>query len=148
MNGDLAALAVGTLLSVGALAFVLYPLFFEVPPRRNIARPFRTQAKDSAIQALREIEFDKAIGKLSGADYAELRREYVVRALREFRTADAAAATDSATPSFRKVASLADPIEERVRAYRAARRECRTCGLRPEPDALYCSSCGVLLDGN
>jgi hypothetical protein len=39
-----------------------------------------------------------------------------------------------------------DPVEARVRAYRQARKDCRTCGLRPEPDAVYCSTCGSYLD--
>ena len=142
MNGDLSALAIGTVLSVGALGFVLYPLFFAVQPRRAIARRMAAHADDSAIRALREIEFDKATGKLSDADYAELRREYGAQALRELRSADAA------TVSSPALAPSADPVEERVRAYRAAHRECGTCGLRPESDAVFCSNCGVFLDGN
>jgi len=147
MTGDLAALTAGTVLSVGALAVVLYPLFFDVRPRRNVAARAITHADDSAIRALREIEFDRATGKLSDADHVQLRREYGARALRELRAADAAAAPVRATPPMSEVAPSADPIEDRVRVYRATHRECRTCGLRPESDALYCSSCGVFLDG-
>jgi len=86
-----------------------------------------------ALRALKEIEFDRATGKLSDADYAELRRTYADRAVRELRGA--------ASPG-----EPTDPIEARVREYRLTRRECPTCGLRPEPDAIYCSSCGGYLD--
>lgn len=137
MSADLGALAVGTLLAVGALAFVLYPLFFDVRPRRTVTHTADTHGDDSAIRALREIEFDKATGKLSDADYAELRRQYGAQAVRELRSVGPEPASGRS----------ADPIEDRVRAYRAAHRECRTCGLRPEPDALYCSTCGGFLDG-
>jgi hypothetical protein len=138
---DLLALVAGTVLAVGALGFVLYPLFFPVGQRvaRSTGEPAVTRDA-SAIQALREIEFDRATGKLSESDYQELRRTYTEQALREMRAADAgtgAPAPDSGT----------DPVEARVLAYRMARRECPTCGLRPEPDALYCSNCARYLAG-
>jgi hypothetical protein len=143
MSSDLGALIAGTVLAVGALAFVLYPLFFDVRPRRAAPRVKTEESDDSAIRALREIEFDKATGKLSDADYAELRAEYGAKAVRELRDAGAAL---PAVPSASGPAPVTDPIEARVRAYRASHRECRTDGLRPEPDAIYCSACGKFLD--
>ena len=117
------ALGIGTLLAVVALAFVLYPLLFDPTPSRprEFARAIvpTPGREEDAVVALREIEFDRATGKLSDADYAELRRAYTDRALSELRTASVEAV---------------DPVEARVRAYRSARRECVTCGLRPEPD--------------
>jgi hypothetical protein len=125
VNAEVLALVVGTVLAVGALAFVLYPLFFDVP-RRVITR------------ALREIEFDRATGKLSDVDYAELRRDYGNRAVSEMRTAGAPKAP---------VTPPADAVEARLREWRASHRDCRTCGVRPESDAVYCSNCGLFLDG-
>lgn len=144
MNANLAALVVGTLLAVGALSFVLYPLFFAPRARRSRGdSPPVAQGigDDSAIVALREIEFDRATGKLSEHDYAELRRAYGERALRELRATNAQAAAEVTAD-----ATTEDPIEARVRAYRATHRECSTCGLRPEPDAIYCSTCGSYLE--
>ena len=128
------ALVVGSVLAVGALAFVLYPLFFDRPAsaRPRVARP--TEQGESAIVALREIEFDRATGKLSDTDYNELKSAYSTRALAELR------ASSGTTEDV-------DPVEARVRAYRQARKECTKCGLRPEPDAIYCSTCGTYLDG-
>lgn len=135
MSSSAIALLAGTLLAVGALAFVLYPLFFEPRPVRR--RPASADdSTESAIVALREIEFDRATGKLSESDYNELKATYAARALAELRSADAS------TPQ-----PELDPVEARVRAYRQARRECGACGLRPEPDAVYCSTCGTYLDG-
>ena len=134
MSGDLLALLAGTLLAVGALGFVLYPLFFPSSEAHGSRIDASVATEDSPIVALREIEFDRATGKLSESDYAELKSAYSARAVAEMRKADA-------TPE-----PALDPIEARVRAYRRAHKECRTCGLRPEPDAVYCSSCGVFLD--
>jgi hypothetical protein len=135
MSAEVVALVVGTILGVGALAFVLHPLFFASPPppHRRVADEAAGEA--SAIVALREIEFDRATGKLSEADYAELRAAYTGRALRELRSGKA-----------RGTDAPLDPIEARVRAYRMTHRDCPTCGLRPEPDAIYCSTCGSFLD--
>ena len=135
MSGAI-ALAAGTVLAVGGLAFVLYPLFFGAPGRRPRPRS-AAFGEDSAIRALREIEFDRATGKLSDADYAELRRTYGEKAVRELR------AQSATLPSAN--ADAVDDVEARVRAYRATHRECRTCGLRPETDAIYCSTCGSYL---
>jgi hypothetical protein len=135
MNGDMIALAVGTVLAVATLAFVLYPLFFASEPRRRGSRPAVPAPDASAILALREIEFDRATGKLSESDYAELRASYADRALRELREAKA---DTSALPQ--------DSIEARIREYRLTHRECPTCGIRPETDAAYCSHCGSYLD--
>ena len=90
---------------------------------------------EDAIVALREIEFDRATGKLSDADYAELKTRYTQRALEVMRASGIAAASD-----------VNDPIEAVVLAYRARLRSCARCGPRPEPDAIYCSNCGAYLD--
>lgn len=111
-------LLVGTALALAALAFVLYPLFQEplgVQPRRRRASPVGIT---TAVDALREIEFDHVTGKLSERDYAELKATYTQRAV------DAMRATEGGT---------------------ASALVCGRCGPRPEPDAAYCSECGAAL---
>jgi len=134
------ALAIGTLLAVAALAYVLYPLVFASPAPG--ARPLRRSARgasegdEDAIVALREIEFDRATGKLSDADYAELKTRYTQRALDAMRAAGSAPAD----------APVEDVVEAAVLAIRARLKSCARCGPRPEPDAIYCSNCGAYLD--
>lgn len=111
------ALLVGTLLALGALSFVLYPLFMSGPPVAS--PPLDRQSGDGepdrnpALDALREIEFDRQTGKLSDADYAVLKETYTQRAVTAMRAGGG-------------------PV-------------CITCGPRPESDALYCSNCGARL---
>lgn len=80
-------LIVGTALALFALAFVLHPLFF--PPSRTyeqrIIRKTAARLATPAVDALREIEFDKETGKLSEGDYNALRVSYTERALKELR---------------------------------------------------------------
>lgn len=111
-------LLVGTALALAALAFVLYPLFREPfgvqPRRRRVARAGVT----TAVDALREIEFDHATGKLSERDYTELKATYTQRAVDAMRAGESGA--------------MSVPV-------------CGRCGPRPEPDAVFCSECGTAL---
>jgi hypothetical protein len=130
------ALIVGTILAVGALAYVLFPLLAGAAPavrRRPVsAAQSSAAAEHEAVVALREIEFDRATGKLSDADYDELRTRYTERAVEALRASTGTAA---------------DPAEAAVLAYRSRLKSCAKCGPRPEPDAVYCSSCGSFLPG-
>lgn len=132
------ALVIGTLLAVGALAFVLYPIFFGTTTRVTPVRyTARLNEGESAVAALREIEFDRATGKLSDADYAELKARYTNEALEAMRRKPATAGAPGA-PSD-------DEIEAAVRAYRESHAACPVHGPRPEPDAEFCSDCGRYL---
>src|SRR5262245_11908368 len=85
------ALIIGAALAVGALVYVLLPLFDAVAPAWS-RRPSRSVAtSESAIDALREIEFDRATGKLSDDDYSALKAEYTRSALVEMRARDSVA---------------------------------------------------------
>ena len=132
-------LIVGTLLAVLAVAYVLYPLLFSSASASHrpvgLAR-VAPPADEDAIVALREIEFDRATGKLSDTDYAELKSRYTSRALAAMRARGEGGA--DATPE--------DLVEATVLAYRQRLKSCARCGPRPEPDAVYCSNCGSYLD--
>ena len=138
------ALVIGTLLAVAALAYVLYPLLFETAAvgeraTPGAARVASTGTDEDAVAALREIEFDRATGKLSDADYADLKTRYTARALEAMRAGGDAGATDA-------VSVGEDAAEAAVLAVRRRLRTCARCGPRPEADAVYCSNCGAYLD--
>ena len=81
------ALLIGTLLALAALSFVLYPLLIGEPTRAPANNALRAggSSRHQAIDALREIEFDRATGKLSDSDYNELKASYTARAINEMR---------------------------------------------------------------
>jgi hypothetical protein len=146
------ALGAGTALALGAALVVLGPLWkgdadappSEGTPERGAAGEARAEGV-SAVEALREIEFDRATGKLSDDDYAALKTAYTRDALAELRAADgkrAGAAAAVAAPVG------TDPVEDALRLYRerqafaraAGRADARTCpvdGPRPEADAVF-----------
>jgi hypothetical protein len=147
-------LVVGTALALGALTLVLSPLLGavdesprEIPRETPAARKARErELANTAVDALREIEFDRETGKLSDTDYAELKQRYTREALAELRAADAAAATSSGGAPVRPSATAVDDaVEAAIQRARTMQKQCGVCGPRPEPDATYCSSCGRYL---
>jgi hypothetical protein len=98
--------------------------------------------KGIALAALREIEFDRATGKLSDEDYTHLKTKYTAEALAVLR-AEGEQGADVSAPS---APPSNDPVEamiaDRVRRLKDSGIRCPGCGPRPESDALFCSSCG------
>ena len=141
----MAALVIGTLLALGALAFVLYPVFFgsaratATPSASARARADVDVDESSAVAALRELEFDRATGKLSDADYADLKALYTKSAIAAMRRGTEADDEPAARPTDAEV-------EAAVRAHRQRLAGCPACGPRPESDAVYCSNCGRYLN--
>jgi hypothetical protein len=147
-------LAAGTVLVLGGLSLVLWPLINHDGSVVLPARGDRSQredadaeeASDGAVAALREIEFDRATGKLSDTDYAELKARYTKAALAELRGADAPPPAVVA-PALEEIDAGLTPVEAAIRRAKANQKSCVVCGPRPEPDAIYCSSCGRYLPG-
>jgi hypothetical protein len=142
------ALLVGTLLAVAALYYVLDPLFRQQVPRARVAQgrdmasgEERRVDESAAIEALREIEFDRATGKLSDSDYAALRERYTSAAVAALR------ASDNRVAAAAGAAKLSGDVEALVARFRGQARSCPECGPRAEPDAVYCSNCGRYVAG-
>jgi hypothetical protein len=138
-------LIAGVAVAIAALALILEP----------VARPSATPAgassaadddeipleesaspKVQALIALKEIEFDRATGKLSDEDFERLRARYSRQALSALDAEEAGEARLAA------VATADDPAEALIRAARSGLRVCPACGPRPEAEATFCSECG------
>jgi ribosomal protein L40E len=84
------ALFLGTALAVTSLLFVLYPLFRAEPAQiRRVARPVPVMQSTSAVDALRELEFDQQTGKISASDYESLKARYTEQAVAVMRAGNA-----------------------------------------------------------
>jgi hypothetical protein len=148
LSSSSAPFIVGIALALIALAIVLWPVFGDAMPS-NVRPEHRSAPKleiddepvpGSAIEALREIEFDRATGKLSDEDYDGMKARYTVQALVELR-----GAKDG--PALLPTVAPVDVAERLVQKYRPGSTICSAHGLRPEPDALFCSECGSYLPG-
>ena len=140
-------LVAALLLAAAAIWLVLGPLLWPEAGRVRAWEPPEPEetARGVALNALREIEFDRETGKLSEADYAELKSRYTVAAVAALRKE--ATQSDLPDPSDLSDSALEAMIAARARAIAGgAVPACGTCGPRPEPDAVFCSSCGRRLD--
>ena len=135
-------LIAGILLAAGAVFFVLQPILRpEMTGNENRETGNVDEGDDPdddlspravALRALKEIEFDRATGKLSDADYETVRSRYTSEALAALRTEQPGGGSREtgaigAAPS--PVSRLPVPV-------------CPTHGPRPETDAQFCSDCG------
>ncbi|MEO8450827.1 MAG: zinc ribbon domain-containing protein [Gemmatimonadota bacterium] len=130
----LAVLALG----IFVVWFLLAPFIArQLPP--SLADPpiAEETARGQALLALRDLDFERETGKLSEADYADLKTKYRQEALAllDAEPADPAEALVSA-----RMRARLDPVPA------GDRISCPQCGDRPEPDARYCSSCGASLE--
>src|SRR5436189_2354479 len=130
-------LILGILLAAGATYFVLRPILR--PPLESAgSEPAGDEGEDPAddmspqtvaLRALKEIEFDRATGKLSDTDYEQLKAKYTAEALAAMRG-------ERAPPVVRRPSK--SPADA-TRTTHPAR--CPGHGVRPEPGAQVCSGC-------
>lgn len=140
-------LIAGILVALAALALVLEPLVRTAAPvftssDHTLDDLDFTDIEESespkvqALLALKEIEFDRATGKLSETDYAALKARYAGQAMAAIKAEEQISAG----------ADAGDAAEAAIQRARAgARSVCPTCGPRPETGATFCSSCGRTL---
>lgn len=136
-------LTAGVLLALGAVWYVMGPVLRPATAGRGTgdegAGGDASDAEEDlspravALRALKEIEFDRATGKLADADYDELKQRYTAEALTALRgdegrgTGEAGAGTATGAPRP---------------ASRVPRPACPDHGPAAEPDAVFCSTCG------
>jgi hypothetical protein len=127
-----------------AAALAAAVLLVVIGPRRAGRRPLEPfdpppieeTRRGQALLALKDLDFDHATAKISDEDYHQLRERFTEDAL----------------------ATLGDDPIDQAEALIASRRallegptgpplpNCLTCGPRPEPDARFCSECGMRID--
>src|SRR5205814_712110 len=128
-------LILGIALAASATYFVLLPILR--PPLESAGALSGDQGEDPgddmspravALRALKEIEFDRATGKLSDSDYDQLKAKY---------TAEALAALRGESGFRSREIGIAQTPGSRIPTL-----QCPEHGTRPEKDALFCSDCG------
>ena len=151
----LAAIIVG-----GIIAFIAYPLFTgsrDEPPEAPDELDGLIAQRDAAYDAIRDLDFDFQLGKLSQSDYAELREKYKARAATALQQIDALGGNGPGAHIEEEVAQLRaakraappadDAIEREVARLRAGKSapsnlRCSNCGTPYRAGDAFCAKCG------
>ncbi|MFL5403123.1 MAG: zinc ribbon domain-containing protein [Gemmatimonadales bacterium] len=141
--------AVAVLVGFAVLWLVLEPLISPARSQPLPPEPIDPEEtpKGIALTALKEIEFDRETGKLSESDYQLLKTKYTATALEALRreteevgSGDIEALIAAKVRALRFASAAISSNEPTSRL--SGGPACNACGPRPEPDALFCSSCG------
>jgi hypothetical protein len=134
-----AAAAVG----IAALRMVI-PLTSKATPDTTQVLGGRTRAvleRDKALvlRSIKELEFDRAMGKVSEKDFTEMSGRLRARAARLMRQLDAGA-------GYRE--QIDREIEKRLgkAPVVAAPGLCTSCGTKNDADAKFCKGCGKAME--
>ncbi|MEO8199839.1 MAG: zinc ribbon domain-containing protein [Gemmatimonadota bacterium] len=156
----IAEVIAAVIVGVFALGLVLEPLIrSQGGPQGEVDFLEEADPDDTprgvALAALKEIEFDRATGKLSDTDYHLLNTQYTARALEATREEERDAANRPARGLSPEISRSPEGIEAiiaaKVQAIRSASTgsnqgmTCPVDGPRPESDAIFCSTCGLRL---
>lgn len=100
----------------------------SAPALSGSAREALEQEKALVLRSIKELEFDRAMGKLSDADFAEISGNLRARALGLLEQLEKAPAVDESD------------VEDE-----ADLRACSKCRTDNDPDAKFCKNCGARL---
>ncbi len=143
---------VAVLLSIGILLYVLYPIwqkkyrFAQLPlALDNSGVTSLQQLKNEMLMAIKEIDFEYQMEKMSQSDYESLKSEYQNRALQVLKRID----------ELENSHSKDEDIEAQIRVCRQQLKEqsrtnggvhyCPNCGEKAQPHFKFCVNCGQKL---
>lgn len=146
-------------LAAWAGAYVGYAVYRMVVPL--LARDFgervemvggRTRAaldreKTLVLRSLKELEFDRAMGKVSEADFEEMGHRLRARAIRLMKQLDVEAVDFLAVIERELEERLGRTAEPPPPAAEVAALTCGGCGTSNDGDARFCKECGATLSG-
>jgi predicted nucleic acid-binding Zn ribbon protein len=139
---------------IAAIAFVAYPLFqrsdeldvafvgMSDPVIENLIAQ-----RDATYSAIKDLENDHTMGKLSDSDYRSLRAKYETKAVAILQELDSL----TGAKAKGRTSSREEMIEQEVgrlrRAAATGSTHCPKCGTPHAPDDVFCAKCGASLRG-
>lgn len=137
-----------TIAAAGVCAAALYRTLAPLvqresgAPRERLsdrARSALEREKMLVLRSIKELEFDRAMGKLSASDFDEMAGRLRARAIALMKQLDAG------SPAYREV--IERELAARVSAAPPAVRTC-ACGTSNDSDAAFCKRCGTRLQSD
>jgi len=128
-----------------ALALTKEPAAVENARASGRRKKELEREKAALLKALKELEFDHQMGKVSDADFREIGGQYRARAVRVMRQLDVAggeADYRSLVERDVKTRTGAKPAEPAPRS----KPKCAGCATENDVDAEFCKKCGKKLE--
>ncbi|MBT3604411.1 MAG: hypothetical protein HN521_15245 [Candidatus Latescibacteria bacterium] len=116
------------LIAIGVLLFIFTPLFatsdtIVQTTQRETKRRQMLEESERVYEALRELDFDKRMGKVEEGDYQDMRNRYQAQAVELMKALDKTNGTAS-RPKDIPIAKATDAsIEKEIAAIRQARNK-------------------------
>jgi len=107
-----------------------------IPALGNQTRAALEREKALVLRAIKELEFDRAMGKMSEKDFAEMSARLRTRAAGLMRQLDAGV-------GYRD--QIEKEVARRVGVTAPVKPLCPSCGKERDPDARFCKHCGASL---
>jgi hypothetical protein len=141
------------ILLIGSCYWIIHPLFQEdvrqngfTPKPTDILKELKHK-KDGAYAAIKELEFDLSMGKLTEEDFQILKRQYTIEAVGYMKEVDK---LESSPAAFSKpVATVFEEENEQgataIRNHKSAKRQhvyCTSCGAKAAVESRFCVACG------
>ncbi|MDZ7292612.1 MAG: zinc ribbon domain-containing protein [candidate division KSB1 bacterium] len=138
---------IGILLAILTAVFVGYPLFQKQQRKVSFAVNHRAQElearKAEIYAAIRDIDFDYRMGKLSQEDYQALRDRYKAEAIDMMKQIDALMLRQSRSSSSKGDGKEGSGQSRKTTVSSGKKlRFCPQCGQPVEADDRFCSACG------
>jgi hypothetical protein len=150
------AVGLGLLIAGAVIAFLAWPWQarrgLKTAPTQDVPAETLDEQYDAVLSALRDLDFDHAVGKVAEEDYATLRRALLVEAANliaqlDERTAAEAnleARLEKESLALRQVRRIA-PDQDAFAPSFIGEGACTVCGRMPRLGDLYCADCGARL---
>ena len=141
---------------VAVVAIVGWPYFSPsretesmLAGKADLALENLTVQRDAAYSAIKDLEFDHTIGKLSDTDYKTMRAKYETKAVAVLQELDALSTTRTKRTNL---AGTDEGIEREVQQLRqrsmsGASLKCSKCGAAHAAEDAFCAKCGASLRG-
>lgn len=151
----LLSILIGTAALVGLAGIrAVRPLVTDADDRTRVVggrtREALEREKTLALRALKELEFDRAMGKLSDSDFAEMSGRLRARATRLIRQLDSgedyrARIEHDLARRLSQAPEVRTPATAPSRPARSESSSCAACETVNDADARFCKSCGAKL---
>jgi len=151
VGAALLTLAIGAASLVGLATYrAIMPLTQKEFQEMTVMVGSRSRAavereKTLVLRSIKELEFDRAMGKVSDGDFEEMGRRLRVLAIRLMRQLDVEAVDYTALIERELQGRLGASVETSVAPAEAGTRQCGSCRTTNDTDARFCKGCGKLL---